>query len=163
MAAASDNASASGQSRQTILHASCVAIDGRGLLILGASGSGKSGLALDLMALGCELVSDDRVILTRVENSLVASAPEPIVGLIEARGIGLLNARPHGPVAVACVVDLDQTETGRLPPPREKMLLGQSVTLLLKVETRHFPSALVQYCKQGRQPELCPTKRQTEN
>jgi HPr kinase/phosphorylase len=138
---------------ETIAHASCVAINGRGLLIFGASGSGKSALALELMALGAELVSDDRVILARVSDDLEASAPPPIAGLIEARGIGLLNARPHGPVNVVCVVDLDRTETDRLPVRRKISLLGRYVTLLLKVETRHFPSALMQLCKQGRQPE----------
>jgi HPr kinase/phosphorylase len=150
VATASDNAKTSGRSSETIVHASCVAIDGCGLLIVGASGSGKSGLALDLMALGATLVSDDRVILSRAGNDLVASAPAAIAGLIEARGIGLLNARPHGSVALGCVVDLDRTETDRLPTHRQIVLLGVSVTLLLKVDSRHFASALMQYCKKGR-------------
>jgi len=137
----------------TILHASCVAFSGRGLLFLGASGSGKSGLALALMALGGDLVADDRVILSKTEKAIIATAPAPIDGLIEARGIGLLQARSCGPVPLACVVDLDQTETERMPPYREIILLGQSVTLLLKVETPHFAAALMQYLKEGRQPE----------
>jgi HPr kinase/phosphorylase len=145
-----DNTDTPGQSSETIVHASCVEIDGCGLLIVGASGSGKSGLALELMALGANLVSDDRVILTKMGNDLVASAPGTITGLIEARGIGLLNAHPHGPVVLGCVVDLDRTETDRLPPPRQISLLGRTVTLLFKVETRHFASALMHYCKNGR-------------
>lgn len=143
----------SGGACETIVHASCVAIDGRGLLISGASGSGKSALALELMALGAELVSDDRVILTGGQDAVTASAPAPISGLIEARGIGLLRARPHGPVNVVCVVDLNETETDRLPVPRQIAVMGRYVTLLLKVDTRHFPSALMQFCKEGRQPE----------
>jgi HPr kinase/phosphorylase len=150
VATASDNAKTSGHLSETNLHASCVAIDGRGLLIVGVSGSGKSGLALDLMALGAVLVSDDRVVLSRVGRDLVASAPPAISGLIEARGIGLLNANPHGPVTLGCVVDLDRTETDRMPAPRQIVLLGASVTLLLKVDSRHFASALMQYCKKGR-------------
>ncbi len=150
MTTASDTAKTFGRISETNVHASCVAIDGCGLLILGASGSGKSGLALDLMALGATLVSDDRVILSRAGDDLVASAPPAIAGLIEARGIGLLNARPHGPVTLGCVVDLDRTETDRLPARRQILLLGVSVTLLLKVESRHFASALMQYCKKGR-------------
>ncbi len=137
----------------TILHASCIAIAGQGTLILGASGSGKSGLALELMAMGACLVADDRVILTRDGTAIVASAPAPISGLIEARGIGLLNARPCGPVPVVCVVDLDQVESARMPLPRQTILLGQSVALLFKVEIPHFPVALMQYLKEGRQPE----------
>ena len=50
---------------ETIVHASCVARDGRAVLIRGASGSGKSGLALQLMALGAGLVADDRTRLWR--------------------------------------------------------------------------------------------------
>lgn len=136
---------------QTTLHADCVAVDGRGLLVLGASGSGKSGLALNLMALGATLVADDRVILSRQNDSLMASAPASISGLIEARGIGLLNAATGGPVQVALVVDLDQTESDRMPPSREIDILGKTLTLLFKVDAPHFPAALVQYLKAGRQ------------
>ena len=50
-----------------ILHASCVALAGRGLLIRGAPGSGKSTLALTLMGLGADLVGDDRIDL-RLED-----------------------------------------------------------------------------------------------
>ena len=46
-----------------IVHASAVSLGGRGVLILGRSGAGKSGLALRLIALGAQLVSDDRVVL----------------------------------------------------------------------------------------------------
>lgn len=138
---------------ETILHASCVALNGRGVVIHGASGSGKSGLALDLMALGAGLVADDRVILILRGQDIIATAPEPIAGLIEARGIGLLNAAPHGPVPVACVVDLNQIEAERMPPLRETILLGQSVPLLFKVDTPHFPASLVQYLRAGRHGE----------
>ncbi len=138
---------------QSTVHASCVAVGGRGLLIIGASGSGKSGLALAMMAYGADFVADDRVVLTNADNNLRASAVDTIDGLIEARGIGVLNARPHGPLVVVCVVDLDQTEKARMPPLRHKMLMGQSVPLLLKCETPHFPAALMQYLKAGRRPE----------
>ena len=43
------------------LHASCIAVHGRGVLILGPSGAGKSSLALQLMALGADLVADDMI------------------------------------------------------------------------------------------------------
>ena len=54
-----------------ILHASCIDIDGRGILILGESGSGKSTLAIQLIALGASLVADDKTLMTRVENHVV--------------------------------------------------------------------------------------------
>jgi HPr kinase/phosphorylase len=43
------------------LHASAVSLDGNGVLICGASGTGKSTLALQLMALGAELIADDGI------------------------------------------------------------------------------------------------------
>jgi HPr kinase/phosphorylase len=138
---------------ETILHASCVAFKGQGLLMLGASGRGKSGLALNLMALGAELVADDRVALTRVGQSIIASAPENISGLIEARGIGLLRAATFGPVPLAFVVDLNQTEAERMPPIHQTVLLGVSLGLLFKVDAPHFAAALIQMMKEGRQPE----------
>ncbi len=135
---------------EAILHASCVALERRGLLILGASGSGKSSLALNMMALGARLVSDDRVILKLVGDVVMAAAPESIAGLIEARGIGLLCAQQVAPMPVVCVVDLDQTETDRMPELRNTILLGQSVPLLFKVDAPYFPAALVQYLRVGR-------------
>lgn len=49
------------------IHASAVSLAGRGLLILGASGTGKSGLALEMMSRGAVLIADDRVRLVRAE------------------------------------------------------------------------------------------------
>jgi hypothetical protein len=133
-----------------ILHASAVSVCGRGLLIQGASGSGKSSLALALMALGAQLIADDRVVLRREGAHLRAAAPEAIRGLIEARGLGLLNAEPGPPALVAALVDMDRVETARLPVPRRTELLGVNLPLLHKSETTHFPAALVQYLKGGR-------------
>ncbi|MDA3887407.1 MAG: serine kinase, partial [Allgaiera sp.] len=65
----------SGPEGESILHASCVALDGRGVLILGPSGAGKSGLALQLMALGARLVADDRTRLNPRAGRLIARAP----------------------------------------------------------------------------------------
>ncbi len=45
------------------VHATCVAILGRGVLLLGESGSGKSSLALRLIDRGAMLVGDDRICL----------------------------------------------------------------------------------------------------
>lgn len=131
-------------------HASCVAVEDRALLIRGASGSGKSALALQMMGLGAQLVSDDQVIL-RVENGRVlASAPDSIRGLIEMRGVGLLHAEAVQNVPVQAVLDLDQTETERLPEARRTDLLGQQLTLLFRAEGPHFAAGLVQFLKAGR-------------
>ncbi|MBE1285923.1 MAG: serine kinase [Rhodobacteraceae bacterium] len=133
-----------------ICHASCVAYQNQGLLIKGDSGSGKSSLALQLMALGASLVADDRVILEDVEGHLLASAPPPLRGLIEMRGIGLLNVKAHGPVRLVAAVDMDRVEEERLPRFRELDLLGHPVTLLRRVDSPIFPAGLMQFLKSGR-------------
>jgi len=132
-----------------VVHASAVAINGKAALVIGPSGSGKSALCLQLMAAGATLVSDDRTILQIVENTVQARAPETINGMIEARGVGLLNA-DSCTARVALVIDLEQIETDRLPPRRIYNLLGQKLPLLHKVEAAHFPAAILQYLKGGR-------------
>lgn len=131
------------------LHASAVAIAGRGALILGASGSGKSSLALQLMAFGATLISDDQTEIWRDGKRLKARAPAAISGLIEARGVGLLKARAE-PADIVVAIDLDTVETDRLPPARNITLLDLPVPLLQKVESAAWPAALAQYLTFGR-------------
>ncbi|MEG8055854.1 aldolase [Sphingomonas sp. 22L2VL55-3] len=76
------------------LHATTVAIDGMAVMIEGASGSGKSDLALRLIDRGAILVSDDQTLVVRAGATLLARAPTTIAGRIEVRGIGIL-AMPH--------------------------------------------------------------------
>jgi len=72
---------------QTLIHATTVAWQGRGALIIGNSGSGKSALALHMMALGCDLIADDQTLLERSMNQITARCPTVIQGQIEARGL----------------------------------------------------------------------------
>lgn len=135
-----------------ILHASCVAAEGRGLLILGPSGSGKSTLAIRMIALGAALVSDDRTRVTAREGRLTASCASPnIHGLIEARGIGLLRASTVESAELALAIDLGQTESDRLPPFRTVTILGSALSLVLQPQNDHFPDALMLYLRHGRQ------------
>lgn len=129
------------------LHATAVAVDNRAALILGRAGSGKSGLALQLMALGAGLISDDRTILTRKGTQLYASAPETIRGRIEARGTGILATPPARPSPVRLIVDLDQDEDARLPDWHEVELLGVRLPCLRKSPYLHFPAAVLLYLK----------------
>src|ERR1700760_1414416 len=96
------------------IHASCVAIKGKGVLILGESGAGKSDLALRLMDGGAKLVADDRTELTVERGRLCARAPKSIAGLIEVRGLGII-AQPFADKAIiALAVKLDSNPE-RLP------------------------------------------------
>lgn len=132
------------------LHASCVSVQGQGVLITGPSGSGKSSLALALMALGASLVADDQTTLSVVGDTVTATCPPPIFGMIEARGLGLLHAEALTHAAVRLVVDLSQTEALRLPPLRNVTYLGCTLPLVLGQSTPHFPAALWQYVRAGR-------------
>lgn len=129
---------------QTLLHATCVALDGRGVLILGASGAGKSALGLELMAYGARLVADDRTIVTRQGRTLIATCPPAIHGLIEARGLGLLPADPVDRAEICLIVDLDQAVAERLPPKRHHTLLNVPIALVFGATSRHFPFGILQ-------------------
>jgi HPr kinase/phosphorylase len=137
-----------------IEHASCVAWQGRALLIRGAAGQGKSTLALTLMAWGGGLVSDDRTCLWREGDGVMADAPDTLRGLIEARNVGILNAAPAGPTRVVAVVDLDRAERDRMPHTRQVDLLGAALPLLSAGAAPHLAPALLQYLKAGRWEDI---------
>lgn len=135
-----------------MVHASCVALGRRAVLIVGPSGAGKSALALNLMALGASLVADDQTEIWADADRLLAKAPAPLFGLIEARGVGILHAEPLPQGEIALVIDLGQTETDRLPPLRHVTLLGQTRPLILgplaqTASHHHFPASILCYLK----------------
>lgn len=132
------------------LHATCVAVDGKGLLILGPSGSGKSSLALQMMAFGARLVADDRVDLARRGDALFATCPVPLRGLIEARGLGILHADPVPEAEVVLIADLAHAPGARLPPPATMLLHGCEIDLVAAAPNDHFSASLVQYLRGGR-------------
>lgn len=134
-----------------ILHASCVALGSdRGLLVLGPSGAGKSALALQLIALGADLVADDRTQVAAADGHLYATSPPAIAGLIEARGLGILKAPALPRAKLVLAVDLGQTEPDRLPPFRSVTILGMGLPLVLGSQSAHFPAALLCYLHGGR-------------
>ena len=112
------------------LHASTVACDGRAVLISGPSGSGKSDLALRLLDRGFKLVSDDRTIVRKEGERLIASAPETIKGKLEVRGVGIVDMEAIADVPIALVVELS-CHIERLPDEgRERMILGAGIPLI---------------------------------
>lgn len=141
----------SNEPRGQNIHGTVVALDAeRGVLLIGSSGSGKSALALQLMAYGAHLVSDDRTDLRQDGDTLIASAPDALFGLIEARGVGILAAEALPAAKVVLVVDLDHVEVERLPPDRLIEFCGLRVPLVLQVQKPHFVPAILQYLKAGR-------------
>ncbi|MGN6819732.1 MAG: HPr kinase/phosphorylase [Sphingomonas sp.] len=91
------------------LHVSSVAIDGRAVLIDGASGAGKSDLALRLIDRGATLISDDYTLLQRSGRELIASPPDTIAGRIEVRGLGVLPLPHVEKIPVALLVHLTES------------------------------------------------------
>lgn len=129
------------------LHATCVAVGPLGCLIVGASGRGKSALALRLIALGAELVADDRTMVRPYPggDGVLATAPQNIRGRIEARGVGILRVPAREAVTVSLVVDLDQQEAKRLPEPHGYRVAGLHLPCLHDPEMAHFPAAIMAY------------------
>ena len=112
------------------LHASSVALNGRAVLISGLSGSGKSDLALRMLDRGFILVSDDRTIVRKVGERLVATAPETIKGKLEIRGVGIVEMESVADVPVALIVELT-SDIQRLPEDsRGRLILGTSIPLI---------------------------------
>ena len=90
------------------LHGGLLSIYGKGVLIRGESGMGKSEIALELIKRGHLLVADDRVDCYRIHNKIVGKAPELLSGMLEIRGIGIINvARMFGVSSVLPKTQVD--------------------------------------------------------
>ena len=106
------------------IHATCVRVAHAGLrfhapshagiLLVGGSGAGKSDLALRLIGRGAQLVADDRTDLSVERGRLVARAPKAIAGLLEVRGVGIVELPCAAGARIALVVNLAST-VKRLP------------------------------------------------
>jgi len=114
---------------ELLANASCVAIGGRGLLILGDPGCGKSSLALALIDRGAVLVGDDGLTLALKAGRVMASPPPNIAGLIEIRNVGLVHL-PTTTAPLALVVRLTR-DTQRQPDgPGSHLLLDVDLPLI---------------------------------
>jgi serine kinase of HPr protein (carbohydrate metabolism regulator) len=113
----------------TLIHATCVAIGARAVLIVGVSGAGKSDLALRLIDRGAVLVSDDQVLLDARSGMLLAQAPATIAGKIEVRALGIQSMKHCSPMPVSLLIDL-VPPIERMPDPRHRTLCGIDVPLV---------------------------------
>ena len=113
------------------IHGTAVTIDGAGVLLRGPSGSGKSDLALRLIDGGAALVADDRVVLSRHGDDVMAAVPETIAGKLEVRGLGIVRLPAAAAPPLRLVVDLVRPDdVERLPKTTETVLLGVALPVL---------------------------------
>lgn len=117
------------------VHASVVAqwlpgVGWRAVMISGASGTGKSDLALRLMGRRWRLVADDYVHLFASGDAVYATAPATIAGLIEVRGLGIVEAAATGLVRVVLAVELTSAAPERLPEAETRRVSGRDLPLL---------------------------------
>lgn len=114
----------------TRVHATCVEVHGRGILLIGPSGSGKSDLALRLIDRGSALVSDDYVDLKVDDGHLIATAPSRIAGKIEIRGLGIVACPAIARTRIQLAFDLG-TQPDRFPlEPLKTEYLGIRLALV---------------------------------
>jgi HPr kinase/phosphorylase len=118
---------------QDTVHASVACLGRHGVLIRGASGSGKSSLLLSLLdgnPNGGKLVADDRAHLASEDGRLVASVPVAIAGRMEIRGVGIVERPYVSSVAVDLVVDLLPLEQcPRMPSEEESRVVLEGVAV----------------------------------
>lgn len=103
------------------VHATCVVVNGAGVLIRGPSGSGKSTLARRIIELGqargfeAALVGDDRIHLMRYGTQLLAEGHPAIRGQIEIRGLGIGQTNVEDRAAIRLLADCVSVLKARLP------------------------------------------------
>ncbi|AKU79310.1 HPr(Ser) kinase/phosphatase [Spiroplasma turonicum] len=75
----------------TELHGSLINVFGKGVLLVGESGIGKSEITLDLIKANHLFVGDDRIVVVRKYNELFGKSHEILKNLVEVRGIGIVD------------------------------------------------------------------------
>lgn len=118
------------------IHGTAITVDGTGLIFLGPSGAGKSLMAFDCLAearlsgKSAALISDDRVIISRQMDQVVATAPAAIRGLIELRYSGIVRmAFVEQAVLHYAILPVPAVEADRLPPSAEQLAVTQTINL----------------------------------
>lgn len=147
----------------THVHGVLLDIYGLGVLLIGASGVGKSESALDLITRGHSLVADDRVTVKRYPNGdLIGYSSGPLRHHMELRGIGIINVQDlFGLAAVRerksidLVIELEPWREGQAydrlgldetlysildtacPYIRMPVALGRNVSILVEIAARN--------------------------
>jgi len=110
----------------TLVHGTCIAHGERAVLLRGASGAGKSDLALRCLhcSLPAEaghrsflLVADDQLAISRSEDGrLIGRSPDSIAGRLEVRGVGIIRV-PHVAAELCLIIDLVVADAVPRSPP----------------------------------------------
>ena len=115
----------------SLIHATCIAIAGTGIVIRGASGAGKSDLALRLIEGGAALVADDYCEAKAKDGRLTLTAPAAIAGRMEVRGYGIVRMPRRRAVKAGLVVDLmPEAEIPRTPETTTCIIEGVTLPWL---------------------------------
>jgi len=114
---------------ELLIQATAVAVEGKGVVIIGPPGSGKSELALTLIDRGATLIGDDGVCLRKHGEILFASPPPNIRGKFEIRNVGIVDM-PTCSAPVGIVLELEQNAPRFIESPEVQLWLGYSIPKL---------------------------------
>ena len=122
-----------------------LSVYGKGVLILGESGMGKSETALELIRDGQVLIADDRVDVQKIHNRIVGHAPDLLKGMLELRGIGIIDvARMYGANCLEDRHDVDMViRLERYNPGEEYERLGEETTRYTNILGMDIPTIVL--------------------
>ncbi len=111
---------------ETLMHGVFMSIHGKGVLIRGDSGIGKSEIALELIKSGHLLIADDAVELYHIGAKIVGKSPQVLENLLEIRGIGVIDVvKMYGVSAILDRHEVDLViQLERWVPSKEYTRIG---------------------------------------
>jgi serine kinase of HPr protein (carbohydrate metabolism regulator) len=135
--------------RHHTVHATAVLVGRDAILLRGPSGSGKSRVALALVADAtargefAAMIGDDRVALSPVGNRLVVRPAPVLAGRVEIRGVGILETAHEPAGVVGLVVDFVSDPPDRVPAPEDRHEMVEGVVLPRLELWRQDPAAVL--------------------
>jgi HPr kinase/phosphorylase len=139
-----------GQKMSTLTHGTALSVAGKGVLLRGVPGAGKSSLALRLIdepgyglsdqLMRARLVADDQVVMERIGSGIWMSPPRTLAGKLEIRGLGIVEANYRPEIELCLIVDLELAGTvERMPESADlkTQILGVPISLI-RLETGDF-------------------------